>query len=238
MGALEIIVLLAGGIIFILSFLIPQPREEVSEATKSLAKEEIKTMVSQEMESIKGHVEDVVDEAVGYAVEKTERSLERLTNEKIMAVNEYSDTVLKEIHKNHEEVMFLYDMLNSKHASVKNTVSEINKTVKEAAGTTREVEENGKGFQKLAPKELALQEENKGLETDNSKSTIAEQEPDHKRKSRKQTVGEPESGISTSNSNEQILELYRMGKTQVAIAKELGVGVGEVQLVVDLYKNV
>ena len=65
-------------------------------------------------------------------VEKAERSLERLTNEKIMAVNEYSDTVLQEIHKNHEEAMFLYDMLNNKHANIKDTVSKVDKAVKAA----------------------------------------------------------------------------------------------------------
>ena len=93
MEALEIIVLIAGGIIFILSFILPQSKEEISNGTKELAREEIKTLVSQEMDGVRSHVDDVVEEAVGYAVDKTERSLERLTNEKIMAVNEYSDTV-------------------------------------------------------------------------------------------------------------------------------------------------
>ena len=104
MGALEIFLLIAGGIILILGFLLPQSKNKISDETKGLVREEIKILVSQEMDDIKSHVDDVVDEAVGYAVEKTERSLERLTNEKIMAVNEYSDTVLQEIHKNHEEV--------------------------------------------------------------------------------------------------------------------------------------
>ena len=128
----EIVLLIAGGIIFILSFLIPEKKGEVSAQSKDLAKEEIADMVSREMESIRGQVDGVLEEAVTYAMEKTERSLERLSNEKIMAVNEYSDTVLSEIHKNHEEAMFLYDMLNSKHTNLKNTVSEIDRTVKEA----------------------------------------------------------------------------------------------------------
>ena len=40
------------------------------------------------------------------------------------------------------------------------------------------------------------------------------------------------------NSNDRILELHRQGKSKVAIAKELGLGVGEVKLVIDLYKNI
>ena len=127
----EIVLLAAGGIIFILSFLIPDKKGEVSEQSRELVKEEIADMVNREIESVRGHVDSVVEEAVTYAMEKTERSLERLSNEKIMAVNEYSDTVMSEIHKNHEEAMFLYDMLNSKHANLKDTVSEVNRTLKE-----------------------------------------------------------------------------------------------------------
>lgn len=39
------------------------------------------------------------------------------------------------------------------------------------------------------------------------------------------------------NSNERILKLFKQGKSKIAIAKELGLGVGEVKLVIDLYKN-
>lgn len=155
MGITEIILLLAGGIVFILSFVIPAQKEEDHEETRGLAKEEIRNLVSEELESVRGHVDDVVEEAVTYSIEKTERSLERLSNEKIMAVSEYSDTVLSEIHKNHEEVMFLYDMLNDKHVNLKNTVSEVNKTVKEAEETKREAEEMVNAFQRLAPEAMA-----------------------------------------------------------------------------------
>lgn len=138
----EIVLLIAGGIIFILSFLIPDKKGEASEESRELVRDEIADMVSREMESVRGQVDGVVEEAVTYAMEKTERSLERLSNEKIMAVNEYSDTVLEEIHKNHEEAMFLYDMLNSKHDNLKNTVSTVNRTVKE-------VEEKLSSFQEM-----------------------------------------------------------------------------------------
>lgn len=227
MGVLEIVLLIAGAIIFVLSFLLPGSKEEISNGTKELAKEEIKTMVSVEMDKVRVHVDDVVDEAVGYAVEKTERSLERLTNEKIMAVNEYSDTVLQEIHKNHEEVMFLYDMLNSKHANLKNTVSEVNKTVKEAEATKREAEAA------MAQSKNNVQDIPETVEV----VSVEKQSPEF----------EPSSAMDISftqgiegegtNSNEKILELYRQGKSNVAIAKELGLGVGEVKLVIGLYKN-
>ncbi|MCQ2520695.1 MAG: DUF6115 domain-containing protein, partial [Lachnospiraceae bacterium] len=42
---------------------------------------------------------------------------------------------------------------------------------------------------------------------------------------------------SKKNSNEQIRKLHEEGKSNMAIAKELGLGVGEVKLVIDLFAN-
>ncbi len=252
MGALEIFLLIAGGIIVILGFLLPQSKNKVSDETKKLVREEIKTLVSQEMDGIKSHVDDVVDEAVGYAVEKTERSLERLSNEKIMAVNEYSDTVLQEIHKNHEEVMFLYDMLNSKHTKLKDAVSEVNQAVKEAEETRNEAEAMVNSYKKMKAESQAVSVDSSDFSTvftDNFRSMGRMQE-EHSEEipafvpdvnSDLQSVVDSnllqELDEQDNNSNDRILELYRQGKSDVTIAKELGIGVGEVQLVIGLYKN-
>ncbi len=39
------------------------------------------------------------------------------------------------------------------------------------------------------------------------------------------------------NNNEKILRLHKLGKSETAIAKDLGLGVGEVKLVIDLFKQ-
>lgn len=325
---MEIILLAAGAVIFILSFFIPERKTEVSGQSRELAKEEVAALVGREMENVRGHLDDVVDEAISYAMEKTERSLERLSNEKIMAVNEYSDTVLAEIHKNHEEAMFLYDMLNSKHANLKDTVSVVNKTVKKAeeavtglqrltpevvtagnetvpgnasvagktaaarnaaaagnttvarnaaaAGNTtvarnaaaagseavvRNVAAAGNvaaavtapvvmtGLQRLAPgngnrpAEPAARAAAVSGETSREAvravplagsvpGTEGGQERDPGLVSFL-----PETDPDGLNNNRRILELYRQGKSKVAIARELGLGVGEVKLVIDLFQN-
>ena len=46
-----------------------------------------------------------------------------------------------------------------------------------------------------------------------------------------------ETDMQGRNYNDRILELFESGKSKVAIAKELNLGVGEVKLVIDLYKN-
>ncbi len=295
----EIVLLAAGGIIFILSFLIPDKKGEVSEQSKALMKSEIADMVSNEMESIKGQVDDAVEEAVTYAMEKTERSLERLSNEKIMAVSEYSDTVLSEIHKNHEEAMFLYDMLNSKHSNLKETVSTVDRTVKEveervngliamASVPAVPTVVTGAESQPVAAPRVAARPvpvpsaSMPEMPQPPAQSALARLAAAQARGAQPLTVVQassvpmasmsvpstsqtsiaptavPAAPVSQTaqpavtdgrvsflqekaaegrNNNERILELYNQGKSKVAIAKELGLGVGEVKLVIDLFRN-
>lgn len=233
MELMEIILLIAGSIIFVLSFFIPDRKEGAGVQGVS-AGNEVKALVSQELDALKEHVDGLVEEAVSYAMEKTERSLERLSNEKIMAVNEYSDTVLAEIHKNHEEAVFLYDMLNNKHTSLKNIMAEINATVKDAEESIRSLQQLGDRVSDRKPAEefypVDRQEEaapeSLGM-TEKWLQPFAGQE--------EELPGE-NSGRELNN-NEKIRELYRQGKPAVTIAKELGLGIGEVRLVIDLFRN-
>lgn len=225
MGIMEIILLIIGLAVFVASFFLPSGKGEKPVINKELTKEEIRNLVSEELEEIKSKVDGTVEEAVDYAMEKTERSLERISNEKIMAVNEYSDTVLAEINKNHQEVMFLYDMLNDKHTSLKNTATQVEKTAKEAKNiteeaqrTSKEVQEATRNAEKVFPVFQPLQPE---------KITPAVEE----------TPKEEISFAEGTSNNEKILMLYGLGKSKVEIAKELGLGVGEVSLVIDLFKG-
>ena len=232
MGILEIVLLIAGIIIFTGSFFLSLGGEKNTGIDKKAAKEEIHGLVEEEMNTVRSKMQGKMEETSEDAIEKAERSLERLTNEKIMAVNEYSDTVLQEIHKNHEEVMFLYDMLNSKHANIKDTVSKMDKAVKAAENKTAEnkaAENKTVENKAAADKTAGTMAEEKTADTSQTESLI-------------QPENSPEIGFmgetvqEGQNNNEKILEMHRQGKSTVAIAKELGLGVGEVKLVIDLYK--
>ena len=133
MGVTEIVLLIVGGIIFILSFLIPA-RGEGAQLSAEAEKAQARELLEQELATVRGQAEEMAGEAVSEALEKVQRTLERLSNEKIMAVSEYSDTVLAQIHKDHEEAMFLYDMLNNKQVALKNAMAELNRTMKDAQG--------------------------------------------------------------------------------------------------------
>lgn len=232
MDIMEIILLIAGGIIFTLSFFIPDKKGASADV---LSEEDIRTMIDRELAGVRSHLDDAVEEAVSDAMEKTERSLERISNEKIMAVNEYSDTVLTEIHKNHEEVMFLYDMLNNKHTSLKNTVAEVNRAVKEAeeavAVLKHKVAEAVSTESVHVPEGLQAAEHAKA-----APEAEAVEQPAEEMANASGTDDFSEEDSFVSNK-ERIRSLYRHGKSAADIARELKLGVGEVKLVIDLYQN-
>ena len=332
MTTLEILLLILGAVIFIASFIVPESKSELDAADKQLTQEKLQELLHEEMKNVRSQVADAVDETVHYSMEKTERGLERLTNEKMTAVSEYAQTVLEDIHKNHEEVMFLYDMLNDKHENLKETATEVSMAVKEASARVSEldaaraaepeidpdkpiesvmedartgkpiVEENFEpislsGIEKLKRREDSLHEMDKAAESvvkkaiaqspvipKEKKPAPAEEkdekpaepavkteektaakpaaEPAKKEKPAKQAESKPkktakakteakpqqtqESGdialslqpiTDSSNKNERVLALHKQGKSNVAIAKELGLGVGEVKLIIDLFKE-
>lgn len=234
MEMMEIILLIAGGVIFVLSFFIPDGKGR-KDRSDGLAEQEVKNLVSQELEAVRNHVDDVVEEAVTYSMEKTERSLERLSNEKIMAVNEYSETVLKEIHKNHEEAMFLYDMLNNKHTHLKDTIAELNGAVKAAedmlAAVSRAGSEPAAAGTGAAAEEVLSSAEPEAVFLSMS---AMQEETEHLQEVTADILSDSGEGV---NNNERILKLYREGKSAIDIARELGLGVGEVKLVIGLFQN-
>lgn len=231
MNLLEILLLLAGSLIFVVSFWLPAKKEEQLEGTKELAQEEISELVGQEMIRVKEQVTDTVDETITYAVEKTERFMDRMSNEKMMAINEYSDTVIEDIHKTHTEVMFLYDMLNDKYENLKTTAVEVDKTVKavrEAAVLGEQPGQEIESEKKDTEEESLAQELSAAEETENGLEEFGQQAAD---------MDISFANVGMENNNDEILRLHREGKSKVAIAKELGLGVGEVKLVIDLFEG-
>lgn len=214
-------IILVLGIVFIIaSFIIPVKKEHLKDEIYQLSKEQLNEILKQEIQQAKEKMEAIVEETVAYSIEKSERALERLTNEKIMAVDEYSHTVLDEIKRNHEEVIFLYEMLNDKQKNIKNTVVEVEKTVKAA--------------------EKKVQSTRKIIKDDFipiviEKVTPLKEKP--KKESSKNALPFSVSESKEKNNNEKILEFHQQGKSNVTIAKELGLGIGEVKLVIDLFKG-
>lgn len=140
MSVIEIVLIIIGAGVFLLGYFLPAGKRDADEEVQLISEAEIRKLVEGETETVREKVSDIVDETIGYSIEKTERAMERVANEKIMAVNEYSDTVLEEINKNHKEVTFLYDMLNDKHDTLMADIGQANQVADEIRQTVRDAE--------------------------------------------------------------------------------------------------
>ena len=268
----EIIVIIVGILVLVAGYVIPARKDE-NEEMETFSRDQVQEMVSEEVEAAKGHLTEIVDETITYAMEKTERSMDRISNEKMMAVSEYSDTVLDQINKSHEEVVFLYDMLTDKHENLKETVaeatkaaSEVKDSIKEAATVTIPIAVSQETVVEEAQPESVAPRKTRGTRGKSKPVPVIKTEP-VKPMSEPEDEDEfvedeefleeewndfddeddelddgPEISFNartpgSRNSNERILELHKAGKSNMAIAKELGLGVGEVKLVIDLFKG-
>jgi hypothetical protein len=321
----EIVLIVAGFAAIILGYLLPAGKE-LDEEDKVLMEREIRELVRREVEEQKETIEGMVDDTVENSIDRTERAMERISNEKMSAIGEYSDTVINDIHKNHDEVMFMYDMLNDKHKNLTSVVSEVTKkadeakqVVRDAEATAREAHEATSSLRNVAPdnvRAILLDETDDTLSgikiPVRQKAPVPEPEPvkvvepvrvvepqvpqQPKRKiesgyvderniqeldglkeipaevlssdqisnlhviggssSKEQNSGKvvqyneavrvegktrnPDKNMKelTANDpvsqNKQIIEMHKAGKSNMVIARELGLGIGEVKLVIDL----
>ena len=179
-------------------------------------------------------VDNMVDQVIDHSIEKSmeivERALDKETNEKMRVLTEYSDTVLESINKTHNEVMFLYSMLNDKH-------SELTKYAGNLAQLAIHLEELEQNVEKtLAESDEIIQKAQEARQEQQVSATPAESVAE-------EVVLEPEEAEPETqeeeqvNHNQLILEKYKDGKSAIEIARELGLGVGEVRLVIGLFRE-
>jgi hypothetical protein len=319
----EIVLIVAGFAAIILGYLLPAGKE-MDEEDKQLMEKEIRELVRREVEEQKDTIEDMVEGSVENSIDRTERAMERISNEKMSAINEYSETVINDIHKNHDEVMFMYDMLNDKHKNLTNVVSEVTRKTDEARQAVRDAEATAKEAKEAsnslknaeassvravlldenedklsgiripvkekepakasqpAPKPAVKPEpapasapapvkesgyvEEKHIEELDGLSKIPAQKLTPEQVSSLHVIGNTTPKEETAakvvpiteavrvepkaknpdksmqeltasdpvSQNKQIIEMHKAGKSNMVIARELGLGIGEVKLVIDL----
>ena len=132
MTAIEVGLLLIGVVFLIGSFFVTEKlsQSEIGEIAK-LSETELQTVIERELEIASAKVSDMVDDSVDLSLNKIQRSLDKETNDKMMAIQEYSDTVLKDLEKTNKEVTFLYSMLGDKHNELQDSIAKMNELTQE-----------------------------------------------------------------------------------------------------------
>ena len=285
MTVAEIIILIIGAVLFTISFIIPEKKGEGSDGVVNPdeVRHAVRDAVEEEVGKAKGVLEDASMENINDNKDKMERYMDRITNEKMMAISEYYDTVIEQIHKDHQEALFLYDMVEGKYNQVKATAAEITKLEKDVKALSTEAGAVNAIKETAIPAEQASAKVKK-TEAVKSKKTTEKKDAAVKKENKKEVSFEPisakkvvindeqvenvvpvavdtpvtetvkieetpietnpagielmfDSDSNSMNNNDRILALHSEGKSNMAIAKELGLGVGEVKLVIDLFKS-
>lgn len=210
-----VIVLIIIGIIFIfISFYFSERFEK--EEQKDDIIEIPRELTEEQKAQIDKLIKDYMDEQINVQLDDIEAKYSEIVNQKTLALGDYAVTVNEEIEKNHNEVTFLYSMLCDKQKELMTSVEMIDSYKKE-------IEEIVSNKNEVVQTKQEVEEE--------LKEAISELDQEIM-----DNTDEPEE-ISVDGSKDIILEMHKSGLSILEIAKHLGLGVGEVKLVVDLYRG-
>lgn len=234
MEPITIVMVLVGVVLLIGSCFITKEDEaanDYDELIKRLAKREL---TEEETERIRQTVDRIISEKTEEVIIKTDDYLSQVANEKIMSVDDFSKQILERLDKNNSDVMFLYNMVTETKEELKTEIA----NAKKVEETLRNVSEGHKAEEKTdavkkttTPKKTMIPKKTEG------KKEVTESLPkdDIAELLAATMMKEPVPQIDGDLPKEKILELYKKGKSIREISRELGMGQGEVKLVVDLY---
>ena len=248
MTTIEIILLLAGCVFMIGSFFISEKLSS-SELDKiaELSEDELKKIIEREVNNAGTQMDDVIGQKMEEAGGQAERAMEKEANEQIMQIHEYSETVMESMKKTHDEIMFLYSMLNDKHTEMTSMTGDLQRL----AADIRNLQENlsakaGTSIRKPVAESHVVQQpvmKQNAVVQPMTETIDVQPEPEvqvnrfQEIQEPEQKTEKPETADALGMSNDMILKLYEQGLSKVEIAKQLGRGLGEVNLVIELYKG-
>ena len=209
-----VIVLIIIGLVFIFaSFAVSAKKDKTSEGSENVVSipEELNEEQKEKIDKLVG---DYMSTSVDDRLTEIEAKLSEIVNQKTLALGDYAVTVNDEIERNHNEVMFLYSMLSDKQKEIMTTATMVDDYRKDVEAFV-----NNNGLVQVDDTaEQQLEEAIKDID-DN-------------------ILQEEEEKVEPVDSNRDIiLEMHKSGLSILEIAKHLGLGVGEVKLVVDLYQG-
>lgn len=221
MTVFDVFMVMLGLVLIAVSFFFAE--KVTSKGEKELAGNTMKGLDEDAILAIQNTMEENLMKISEATIVKTENSLNKVTNEKIMAISDYSEQILEKIDLNHSEVVFLYNMLNDKENSMKES------SMKENLSKRNSTKENSNKENSNMTEVQPTNTDSKGKEQINQTDIIASTNYTY----REQEFAEEDK----QNNNQEIMKLYAEGKSITEIAKTLDLGKGEVSFVVNLYKQ-
>lgn len=230
-----IVLLIIGSVLILASFIFKGSFSDESKGN-IMTEAEIERLVERRFSEVKYRLDDEAEKSADIIRDQTERELEKLSNEKIMAVNEYSDQVMDQINKNHNEVMFLYSMLSDKQKELDYAVEKLNQVRRQADDEEKLVQHAKKEKQTESIHEGAAQDNFTETKDKNVQLSFDDLlQPSVKEEVKTSASSKPVDEKYANKS--KILQMYNEGYSSMEIAQELRLGIGEVRLVIGLSKE-
>lgn len=237
-----VIVLIVIGLVFIfVSFAISEKLSEEKAESDSVVKIP-KELTTEQKEKIDKLIRDYMDQQIDGRLTDIETRLSEIVNQKTLALGDYAVSVNEEIDRNHKEVVFLYDMLSDKQKEIMTTVNMIDTYKKEIAAMVQEqaaqnimnysasASETQPSAEDTVPEELPAEEIEEMPDDTEIEEAMKEMEDIP-------ISEESQEELENVDNKDMILEMHKAGLSILEIARHLGLGVGEVKLVVDLYQG-
>ncbi|MBE5897568.1 MAG: hypothetical protein E7281_07365 [Lachnospiraceae bacterium] len=227
MTGLQISLLVIGIVFLVGSFFVSEKlsSSDVQEIQK-LGEKEIKVLLEKEMKAAESKLEEMAKDKIDEKIESFAVETDKELNNKIMSISEYSDTVLDSMNKSHNEIMFMYEMLNEKQQKVTDLTKELGLMQSAVTQMEASIDDKIEQVEAMSQKTVELEmPENIGVSEEDSSlqdEFEAYNENEH--------AGE-------GNRNDEIIKLYNEGLSEIEIAKQMGKGLGEVKLVLGLFNG-
>ena len=249
MTMLEVMLLIVGFVFLGFSFFVSEKLSKSDiDYIKRMSEDQVTDIIKGKMADAEAKMEEVLSERIENAMEELDRKTDKETTDKIMHISEYSDTVLDSINKSHNEVTFMYSMLNEKKDSIdemterlaqmKDVLASIDSVISKKMDLLRdkeiEIDVKSRELKNLFDLNNNQQAFNESLEEKEANTIITEEGHEPFNELLARAYEEP---ALPSNTNKEILTLHDEGLSEIEIAKKLGKGLGEVKFVLGLYKE-
>lgn len=245
MTSIEITILILGFVVLVVSFFFSERKKETEHLDIDEEIKKIKEAAVYHEEEVRRKLDELLTDASDKALADVEDRLARISNDKIMAVDEFSNQVLEKIENNNQEIIFLYDMLQKKEEEMKSTMNKMEQMRRENKELFDRIEELRQAKARVNSRNAAKRQTQMQRIDDTMQVSKAAQQ------SKEQTVvntavektEEPEEELMEAaetpedklEKQEKVLALYSEEKSIKEISKMLSMGQGAVKLIIDLY---
>ncbi len=234
MTGLEIALLLIGVVFVVGSFFVAERLTpgEVNQLS-NMSKDQMNQILDNSFKNAQQQIETKIEEQIDVSVERMQRKMQKDSEAGMASIKEYSDQVMEDVHKTHTEVMFLYSMLTDKEDELKKSVSEAAVLAAQLNRASEQVEE----LSDEPPKGLFSQAASATsspapMQADGLLEDVTPQEALFA----ESLPPSPEEFLR-ADKRAEVLKRRKEGVLPVDIARELGIGKGEVQLILGLYEG-